>query len=297
MSSLVRQYKEALKICKLYSKFDVIFLKRGKGRIIKFKGITAEQFIYDVYKKLYCEHIHKKEEVLIQPHYFDCVLIDDPKLLDFSKYLTIESVVVRTSEGKYQIHIPLPEAFRSYDPERRRLLMRCFSELFKSDRISWNHARKLPGFFNHKYNPPVYIEIVNFSSKINIYALLMEHIDPIWQRCLSELERLERNPDTTPPEGPEGIVNTKIYRDWWSFYDGDESRADYRYAIYLFSRGLTYSEVKERILRESKDIHVRKRGHLADYLRRTLSKAQAYAQATYEPPHYKYKYKYKRRAK
>jgi hypothetical protein len=70
----------------------------------------------------------------------------------------------------------------------------------------------------------------------------------------------------------------KRKKDWWYFYSikQDKSAADFAYAKYLMNFNLSDEDIKQILLNESDDIQNRKRGHLEDYLERTVSKARAH---------------------
>ncbi len=54
--------------------------------------------------------------------------------------------------------------------------------------------------------------------------------------------------------------------------------ADMKYTLYLLRKGLDEDEVLRRLFSESLDIENRKKGHLKDYLDRTLRVAKSYLQ-------------------
>ena len=64
---------------------------------------------------------------------------------------------------------------------------------------------------------------------------------------------------------------------WSDFYNGgDKSVADIKYTLYLLRKGLDEGEVRIRLMNESLDMAERKKGHLDDYLSRTIRKAKSY---------------------
>jgi hypothetical protein len=56
----------------------------------------------------------------------------------------------------------------------------------------------------------------------------------------------------------------------------NKSQADIAYAIYLIDRGYTDEQIRQALLNESEDLEIRKKGHLEDYLSRTLIAARTY---------------------
>jgi len=269
-----RKYQQLCKLLKLYQKFDIVLLNRNKGRIVVLENATAKDFSMDLFKKLWGKHIQKKEEVLLIPRgNYQVAFVDDPKDPKWREKITKDTIIIETSPNKYQLHIPL-EADFTYT---KRALQKAFNRFFKGDNVSWNHARKLPFYLNNKYDPPYYINIEKNTSKRTIIELLNE-IQPIWEEIKAEEE-----PVTTPHRQKDEVARTQKWKSWIDFFEGDNSQADYRYAIYLFSRGYSWEEVKEILLQESPDIHIRKKGHLQDYLNRTLQKAYNWHKRTYKP--------------
>jgi len=65
-------------------------------------------------------------------------------------------------------------------------------------------------------------------------------------------------------------------KDWWHFYNikGNRSDADFAYVLYLLHFNLSDEEIKQILLAESQNLEERKKGHLEDYLNRTISKAR-----------------------
>jgi hypothetical protein len=57
----------------------------------------------------------------------------------------------------------------------------------------------------------------------------------------------------------------------------DLSVVDMKYAVYLASHGVDADAIRDVLMAESKDIAIRKRGHLDDYLDRTVNKALEFA--------------------
>jgi DNA polymerase III delta prime subunit len=67
-----------------------------------------------------------------------------------------------------------------------------------------------------------------------------------------------------------------VGKSWVDFYDGDRSRADIRYVLYLLRKGKDEEDIMKLLQEESEDIMERKKGHLEDYLQRTIKKAFEY---------------------
>ena len=59
--------------------------------------------------------------------------------------------------------------------------------------------------------------------------------------------------------------------------DGDKSVADMKYTLYLFRKGLDSDEIRRRLRSFSLLIEKRKKGHLNDYLDRTIFRAKSYS--------------------
>jgi len=284
-SFLKEKYKEVLKLTKHYQLFNIFFLNRERGRVAEYKSLTT--LTEEQYFSLWLKHKRRKEEVLLQPEVFDCFFIDDPKRPNWKDLVPHGSIVIETSPGKYQIHIPIPfnhfEKFNLTDDFelKKKIYTKAANILFQADHIAWNQLRKLPTFLNWKYTtPPVpEVKIINIDTKISFDEWLFKHIQPL----LPDLERSEIAKKVASTTRLDNIPRTKPRLSWNDFYNGDRSQADIRYAVYLFSRGYSWDEVRKALLNESPQIFERKKGHIEDYLNRTLAKAYEYAKKTWKP--------------
>ena len=208
------------------------------------------------------------------------VFLDDPKPLCllpggipmFKEELPRGAVIVQTSAIKFQVHIPYvgPPAPRKLRTEFQRLLR----ERYNSDKgaIDGDQLRRVPGFKNQKYPDRPVVRIIH----------VVDKGDPLTYEDLMRAVKLRREKESggavsskrmrerhSPPQG-----SLKCWRDFYD--DGDESRADMRYALYLLRMGFSPEEIRRKLLEESLDIENRKRGHLDDYLDRTIRKALMY---------------------
>ena len=92
-----------------------------------------------------------------------------------------------------------------------------------------------------------------------------------------ETERVKHPPLMTQPPPILSSHSMEERKRWNDFYKGDDkSVADIKYTLYLLLKGLDEGEVRIRLMNESLDIAERKKGHLDDYLNRTIRKARSY---------------------
>jgi len=217
------------------------------------------------------------------------IFIDDiPK--EMIPKLPLNTLLVETSPRKYQAHFKYAMKLdNDYSKEQleqiAKQVFRKVVEYYKGDPGSKDpyHLRKLPGFENNKYssNPP------------QIKIVRAKEIGKDWERARKELgldKEINLGTEMLRPEKKvkksekKVIPQGEVKLNWKYFYEKqkaktpqgqrvDLNRVDMDYAIYLYSHGVMGTDIKDRLEKESYNIAQRKKGHLEDYLDRTVSKA------------------------
>jgi len=177
----------------------------------------------------------------------------------------------QTSEGKHQAAFLLDHYLNDEDIKK---IQRVLNKLYRGDKgcLGASHYVKMPGFYNTKYlEDPPYIKLLyvgnNILSSEQVLRYYEYNIKPKEEKHEKDLKSLPRL--MTYKELAQRRKN------WWHFYKGDESAADFSYAKYLMNFNLSDEDIKQILLVESKDIQERKKGHLQAYLDLTVSKARA----------------------
>jgi len=180
----------------------------------------------------------------------------------------------KTSEGKYQAAFLLDKYLEAEDIKK---IQRTLIKLYGGDKASVGaaHNVKMPGFLNTKYiEEPPYVKLIYVGGSILSTEQALRYykynIEPRQDEPAKDLKSL-----------PKLLTYKELKdrkKDWWYFYNqkGDKSGADFAYVLYLLHFNLTDEEIKEILRAESDDIENRKKGHLEDYLNRTVAKAKAY---------------------
>jgi len=177
----------------------------------------------------------------------------------------------KTSEGKYQAAFLLDQYL---DAEDIKKVQKSLIQIYGGDKASLGacHVVRMPGFYNTKYleTPPMVKLIYVGESSLSAEQTLRYY--------KYNIESKEQK-----PKDSKNLPKLLAYRelkkqkkDWWHFYDlkGNKSDADFSYALYLMHFNLSDEEIKEILRAESNDIENRKKGHLEDYLNRTVTKAR-----------------------
>jgi hypothetical protein len=217
----------------------------------------------------------KKENIYFKPvSDTQAVLFLDDVPEENLERLPSNTIIVRTSEHKYQAHIFLQ---RAKSLEERTNLQRLLQQYFGSDiaSIDGNHARRLPGTVNWKYESHPVVRVIKEVRTGKTPEELMEEL----QR--EEKQRQEQEKERQEQERKPKIANNGNKKNWWYFYElkkdengkADLSRVDFAYTVYLYRLGLSKKEIERRLEMESENIQERKKGHLQDYLDRTYRKA------------------------
>lgn len=195
------------------------------------------------------------------------LFLDDPVRLEG---LPLGTMVVQTSQKKHQCHIPYVGQPAQL-PLRTRF-QKHLRSIYDADKgaVSANHPRRLPEFVNQKYPDKPLVKILYTVEKGRplFDAALIEAVRK------QETERIRR-----PPRLFSSSRSKALKKQWSDFYDGsDKSVADMKYTLYLLRKGVDEAEIRERLIHESLDIKHRKKGHLDDYLDRTIRVAKSYIQ-------------------
>ena len=175
-------------------------------------------------------------------------------------------LLIQTSQHKYQAYFALSEPVDSY---RLHYIQKQLVAEYKGDPAAtgWSQLKRIPGFLNTKYDTDFFVKIVHVGSS---------KIKPVEAQRRSQSIKHTGGINSEANRAVSVDLRRCVKKVWQDFYEGDESQADMRYAIYLLGHGLTIDEVKQKLLTESIDIEIRKAGHLEQYLELTLSKAYNY---------------------
>ena len=188
------------------------------------------------------------------------------------------TVIVQTSPGKYQAHIPLPQPF---DTETADQLQRLLVDYYQADPgAKWLlHPRRLPGLKNKKYQERPIAKVVKVvKSDVTINRLLAEvEINTKQHRQMQDKRWvLIKKKSPKVARQIEEILETEGDSVWQRFYEesgGDRSRADMKYVLRLLRKGYDPQAVAYALLEISPDLQIRKPKHVLDYVERTIAKA------------------------
>lgn len=192
---------------------------------------------------------------------------------------------VETSPLNYQVWIKLPESLPRAD---RKAVERLLAERYGTDLGSADggHYGRLSGFTNRKPaniledgRPPF--------CKLSAHRPDAALPDAVWRDLRASAIEQGPAPQALPLPGAQrpvgGVMSfqkaeesaKRLYsaaREKWGVHL-DLSRADYFVAINLMQRGATQGVARRAIQLQSPDLELRKRGHLEDYLDRTIGRA------------------------
>jgi hypothetical protein len=271
-----RMLSDIAQILSLYQKAGVevvgIYAISDKGRLeIQELNLThweIDRLRYNRLKELNM----KGEGIYFAPKTDTCNLLflDDPARFEG---LPRGTMVVQTSAKKHQFHIPYTG--EPAPTSVRTQFQRYLGSLYNSDKgaVYANHQRRLPGFINPKYPDRPLVKILYVVADGNFLSY-----DELWEAVRKQqTERVKHPPLMTQPKNVSYSCSVELKKRWSDFFSGgDKSVADIKYTLYLLRKGLDEGEVRIRLINESLDIAERKKGHLDDYLNRTIRKAKSY---------------------
>jgi len=290
MMQIQNQIKPILDV---YGSIEIFSLLRDQGKLFKIWNGTGRTVFDDVdqlpMKKLLQLDDKPGEHLLFRPAFDEHnrvrgLFLDDVPEEKINE-LPNGTVIVETSPGKYQAHIPLPEP---YSKENANGLQRALAAYFESDPGAKDimHMRRLPGFKNKKYVDMPTTKI----AKIIQNDITMDYLQgEIQDNILTNTGILIEKHDYFKRKNPviaqeiEMILKTDGQETWDKFLteaNGDESVADIKFALRELRKGYHPEAVAYSLLVVSRDIQVRKPEHVEDYVNRTVEKAKAYIRAT-----------------
>jgi hypothetical protein len=203
---------------------------------------------------------------------YNIVIVDDIQEIQQFKQKD-HFLLWQTSQGKYQAAFLLDRYLTDEDILK---VQKALVDVYKGDKAckGASHNVKMPGFFNTKYleNSP-YIRLLHIGKGI----LSTEQALQYYKKNIEPKEYKPKDLKSLPRLLTYKELHERK-KDWWYFYNlkQDKSAADFAYAKYLMNFNFSDEEIKQILRVESDDIENRKRGHLEDYLERTVSKARAH---------------------
>ena len=221
----------------------------------------------EVFESLKKENAWWKNEIRKENVYFsfnrnnencNIAFVDDITRIDAFKKKN-HFLLVQTSEKKYQAYFLLD---RDVSFNELYKIQKALCYVYKGDTgaLSPVQLKRLPTFWNTKYEPPFLIkEVFKGSNKLNVDGVIRFYEKTFYKNDIGFNYSSKRNVNKT----------------WEDFSDSDLSVADMKYACYLVRMGLSDDEIKERLLNESPKLRERKR-NVRDYLNRTIRKARLY---------------------
>jgi len=289
----MKQIQEQIKpILSVYGAIEIYSLNIEKGvrfRLYNGSGRTVFDDVEQIPLKLLRLDDKPGENVVFVPvpfekegkKYVRGIFLDDvPRELveEQPEALPDRTVIVETSPGKYQAHIPLPQPF---DTETADQLQRLLVDYYQADPgAKWLlHPRRMPGLKNKKYlEKPVAKVVKVVKSDVTINRLLAEvEINTKQHRQMQDKRwTLIEKKSPKVARQIEEILETEGDSVWQRFYEesgGDRSSADMKYVLRLLRKGYDPQAVAYALLEISPDLQIRKPKHVLDYVERTIAKA------------------------
>jgi len=291
LQNILNQIEQVLQ---LYGSIRIFALNRNKGIRFAVRNALKQEVFTSIdqipIKKLVQIAEKEGEELYFQPtqeETIKAVFLDDlPPTKENLLSLPKNSLVVQTSASKIQVHIPLPEPLPI---DKADQLQKAMVNFYNADAGSKDilHLRRLPGFPNKKYPERPIVKVLGYAGTKTwdeVITAINRQQEEIEQEQAKRWEHLQK---TTPKRAPDIALEleygNKIWQDRLAKAEGDESRADISYAMHLLRKGYTEEEVQYILAEVSENLQFRKKGHVDDYLQRTVEKAKYFLQLGQEP--------------
>jgi len=258
-------------------KITITFLdyEAKKGFVLNDKQPIRIEEAYDILEKenAWYKNAVLKKSVLFnfskENQYFNVVLVDD--IQDIETFKLRDFFLLWNTSNKYQAAFLLDRGVTSEDVKKiQRVLIKDYGGDLGS--LGASHNKKMPGFYNTKYPEAPYMQIHYIGTRVLDARYILEKYKEIYEK------EEDKKPQQRILTTEQNTTKQQAKKTWQDYFNEKQnaSKADIAYAIYLIDRGYTDEEITQALLTESQDIEIRKKGHLEDYLRRTLFSARAY---------------------
>ena len=191
---------------------------------------------------------------------------------------------LETSPGNYQAIIKLSDTL--IDKNIQKFISIQLANICSADINSTDpgHFFRLAGFTNRKEkyrtSAGLYPFVKLYPGILKPCAKGKDYIDNILEGIKAGLIELPERNITTPPlqAGDKGATADNCYSYIKKVYESNQnikdlSALDFKACRYAALKGFDLNDIKEAIRRLSPDIENRKRGHIDDYLNRTIKNA------------------------
>jgi uncharacterized protein YbaA (DUF1428 family) len=193
---------------------------------------------------------------------FNIAFVDD--MGDIERFKTKNHFcLVQTSRQKYQGFFLLNQYVSA---EELHIIQKVLCSIYKGDTgaLGTWQLKRLPGFWNTKYEPDYLVIIVYRGTNIiNVDEVLKYYEQKYTQKCIQKPTQIRRYTATAG-------------KSWQDYKTDDLSQVDMRYTCYLVRIGLSDEEIAKRLVEESENIEQRKGKFLTSYISRTIEKAREY---------------------
>ena len=206
--------------------------------------------------------------------YFNVALIDD--IQDIETFKRRDFFLLWNTSNKFQAAFLLDRGVTSEDVKKiQRMLIKDYGGDLGS--LGASHNKKMPGFYNTKYPESPYMQIHYIGTRVLDANHILEKYKEIYEKEQEE-ERTQQRVLTVEQVLKQFQRQGALKKTWQDFFRErqNKSQADIAYTIYLIDKGYTDEQIRQMLLDESEDIEIRKKGHLEDYLSRTLLAARRY---------------------
>jgi len=271
--------------CKITLTFLEYIDKEPRGFVLNNRQPVGVEEVYSLLEKenaWYKNAVHKKSVLFNfskENKLFNVVLIDD--IEDIQTFKRRDFFLLWNTSNKFQAAFLLDRGVTSEDVKKiQRMLIKDYGGDLGS--LGASHNKKLPGFHNTKYPESPYMQIHYIGTRVLDANHILEKYKEIYEKEQEE-EKAQQRVLTVDDIMKQIHLQGTSKKTWQDFYRDkqNESQADIAYAIYLIDRGYTDEQIRQALLDESESIEIRKKGHLEDYLNRTLSAARTYYENIY----------------
>ena len=202
---------------------------------------------------------------------YNIVIIDDIQQVQVFKEKD-HFLLWQTSESKYQAAFLLDKYLNAEDIKK---IQKALIGLYGGDKpLGACHYVRVPGFLNTKYlqDPPL-VKLCYIGNNVLSAEQVLRYYE------YNVKPKIEEKPKKDLKSLPRLFTYRELLerrKNWQHFYSikQNKSDADFAYTLYLMHFNLSDEEIKQILLSESEDIQERKKGHLQDYLDRTVNKAR-----------------------
>jgi len=233
--------------------------------------------------KIYYKNKYKYENIYISldntNEKTNLLWLDDIKLENFTEEQLQYFTLIETSPNNYQGFVIL---YEEVDKNTLKKIKLYFCNKYKTDRgsIDFSHLMRLPFFYSYKHNEPFYINVKQYQKKILPVKPLLNKVNNYFKnnkktknnKYINKKFSINENNYLIYDEDKLKTIYNEYLKEKEKIYKEniDYNVIDYRFIHYLYNLNYNIDKIHWKFVLYN--LEKRKKGHINDYITRTINK-------------------------